>query len=241
MSRRYNYLLKNIGLLTLSNFGSKILVFLMVPLYTSVLSTSDYGTYDLFNTTISLLIPIISINISEGVLRFALDEKNDSSIVYSIGWNIIIKGFLVVVLGIIFNNIFNIFPLLKENSITFLLLYLSTIVYQFLSSFIRGIDKVSILSIAAILNTISILGFNILFLIIIPLGLVGYFWSNILGLVLPSFCLLYTSDAADEARSVDLGGRRIIKKKKILHLHRPHLDHSLTSTLAFLQTQKAIQ
>ncbi|GAB5828414.1 hypothetical protein JMUB7533_27000 [Staphylococcus aureus] len=25
-------------------------------------------------------------------------------------------------------------------------------------------------------------------------------------------CLLYTSDAADEARSVDLGGRRIIKK-----------------------------
>ncbi|WDT36872.1 hypothetical protein PVA38_11915 [Streptococcus pneumoniae D39] len=27
-------------------------------------------------------------------------------------------------------------------------------------------------------------------------------------------CLLYTSDAADEARSVDLGGRRIIKKKQ---------------------------
>ena len=29
-------------------------------------------------------------------------------------------------------------------------------------------------------------------------------------------CLLYTSDAADERSSVDLGGRRIIKKKKIL-------------------------
>ena len=27
------------------------------------------------------------------------------------------------------------------------------------------------------------------------------------------FCLLYTSDAADERSSVDLGGRRIIKKK----------------------------
>src|SRR5664280_2252171 len=27
-------------------------------------------------------------------------------------------------------------------------------------------------------------------------------------------CLLYTSDAADEEDSVDLGGRRIIKKKK---------------------------
>ena len=31
---------------------------------------------------------------------------------------------------------------------------------------------------------------------------------------LPKGCLLYTSDAADERSSVDLGGRRIIKKKK---------------------------
>eukprot|EP00828_Plagiopyla_frontata_P040626 TRINITY_DN5553_c0_g1_i4.p1 TRINITY_DN5553_c0_g1~~TRINITY_DN5553_c0_g1_i4.p1 ORF type:complete len:546 (-),score=59.96 TRINITY_DN5553_c0_g1_i4:18-1655(-) len=41
--------------------------------------------------------------------------------------------------------------------------------------------------------------------------------ANILGFE-PSFpqcCLLYTSDAADEEDSVDLGGRRIIKKKKI--------------------------
>ena len=30
-------------------------------------------------------------------------------------------------------------------------------------------------------------------------------------------CLLYTSDAADERSSVDLGGRRIIKKKKTEH------------------------
>ena len=31
---------------------------------------------------------------------------------------------------------------------------------------------------------------------------------------LVEICLLYTSDAADERSSVDLGGRRIIKKKK---------------------------
>ena len=29
-----------------------------------------------------------------------------------------------------------------------------------------------------------------------------------------TFCLLYTSDAADDMQCVDLGGRRIIKKKK---------------------------
>ena len=35
-----------------------------------------------------------------------------------------------------------------------------------------------------------------------------------LNLVSDRICLLYTSDAADERSSVDLGGRRIIKKKK---------------------------
>ena len=35
-----------------------------------------------------------------------------------------------------------------------------------------------------------------------------------LGIVEVEDCLLYTSDAADERSSVDLGGRRIIKKKK---------------------------
>ena len=35
------------------------------------------------------------------------------------------------------------------------------------------------------------------------------------GTICISTCLLYTSDAADERSSVDLGGRRILKKKKI--------------------------
>ena len=43
---------------------------------------------------------------------------------------------------------------------------------------------------------------------------------------LSSDCLLYTSDAADERSSVDLGGRRIINKKNSSHSRRP----TLTST-----------
>ena len=35
----------------------------------------------------------------------------------------------------------------------------------------------------------------------------------VMGVGLDKDCLLYTSDAADERSSVDLGGRRIIKKK----------------------------
>ena len=37
-------------------------------------------------------------------------------------------------------------------------------------------------------------------------------------------CLLYTSDAADERSSVDLGGRRIIKKKKKNTIHMNYIE-----------------
>ena len=38
--------------------------------------------------------------------------------------------------------------------------------------------------------------------------------SKQIGALMGQGCLLYTSDAADERSSVDLGGRRIIEKKK---------------------------
>ena len=44
-------------------------------------------------------------------------------------------------------------------------------------------------------------------------ALIDYNYERLQSIGLNS-CLLYTSDAADERSSVDLGGRRIIKKKK---------------------------
>ena len=44
---------------------------------------------------------------------------------------------------------------------------------------------------------------------------------------LPHTCLLYTSDAADERSSVDLGGRRIIKKT---HKQKKKKQHKKKNT-----------
>ena len=50
------------------------------------------------------------------------------------------------------------------------------------------------------------------------------------------FCLLYKSDAADEGSSVDLGGRRFIKKKN--NTHTPHTE-SHASTNKTRKTRKS--
>ena len=57
---------------------------------------------------------------------------------------------------------------------------------------------------------------------------------------LSSHCLLYTSDAADERSSVDLGGRRIIKKQT--HDHTPRASQALSTLMSQQQiTLRAIQ
>lgn len=48
---KYRYLFENIELLIISSFGTKILSFILIPIYSSILSTADYGTYDVYSTT----------------------------------------------------------------------------------------------------------------------------------------------------------------------------------------------
>ena len=74
MKREEKKLVKNTLLLMLGNFSSKLLVFLMVPLYTSVLTTAEYATSDLLTTTINLLYPFATLMISTAVMRFCLDK-----------------------------------------------------------------------------------------------------------------------------------------------------------------------
>ena len=51
-------------------------------------------------------------------------------------------------------------------------------------------------------------------------------------------CLLYTSDAADERSSVDLGGRRIIKKKKSIESGERRTVETTRQTVQLTYTQQ---
>ena len=62
-------LARNTGFLVIGQFGTKLLSFFLVPLYTNVLTTVEYGTFDLMNTSISLLVPIFTLNITSVPLK----------------------------------------------------------------------------------------------------------------------------------------------------------------------------
>ena len=59
----------------IGNVSSKILQMLILPIITGTLSTSEYGVYDLVITTISLISPVITCQIIEGMFRFMFDAE----------------------------------------------------------------------------------------------------------------------------------------------------------------------
>ena len=120
---RYKYLLKNIGLLTLSSFATKLLSFFLVPLYTNILTTTEYGTYDLFNTTIGVLLPILTLNIQEAVMRFSIDEKNSRKSIVTIATRYLLISNVFVILGLSINYTFEISVIVKEYALFFFLMF----------------------------------------------------------------------------------------------------------------------
>ena len=190
---KYGYLIKNMGLLTLSSFATKLLSFFLVPMYTSVLTTGEYGTYDLFNTTISLLVPLLTFDIQEAVLRFSMDNNTDYNKIWYIGCRYSILSCLVVFVGLMLNRISGLIPILQRYEIEFLVLYSLTAFNGIILYFFRGNGKITDLSVAGVISSVVMISCNILFLLVLKIGLYGYFWASILGLAAQCSYLLIKS------------------------------------------------
>lgn len=186
MENKYKYLLKNTAILSISNFSSKILVFLMVPLYTSVLSTSEYGSYDLINTTIQLFMPILCANIYEGVTVFLLDKNEDNNSVISIGIKYILFGILIWTAFCLFNRFLNFWGVLSTYFIPAILMFISSLVNQFCIQVAKGLEQIKVMGIAGVVGTCVTVFSNIFFLLIIKIGLPGFFAATILGSIIPA-------------------------------------------------------
>ena len=184
------YLLKNVGILTISNFASKILVFLLVPLYTSVLTTAEYGSYDLAVSTATLLYPILTLNIVDAVMRFSMDKDYSKEKIASIGMRFVSISIILFGLGMLILDRFTLWPDIHELELFVFFYYVSYVFNQFLIQFAKGLERVNDMGIAGVICTIITLAANILFLLVFKWGVVGFFLANILAQASAAFFLM---------------------------------------------------
>ncbi|MDI3236271.1 oligosaccharide flippase family protein [Exiguobacterium antarcticum] len=177
MSKQNSFLkklLSNTFLFAIGSFSTRILIFLLVPLYARTLETKEYGVIDLITVTVSLLLPIFGLNIHEAVLRFLLSKKEDSKIILGIGFQVTIIGFIIVCL---FSPLILGFLNLGSYYGFFVLSYLITSLKNLLLYYARGLEKIKLIIKLSILDTIMLLGCNLILLYVYRLGIEGYYIS----------------------------------------------------------------
>ena len=191
--REKKYLIKNIGFLTISQFGTKILSFLLVPLYTNVLTTAEYGTYDLYASTVTLLVPILTLNMADSLLRFPLDKSRNRKEIFMIGMKYFLLSAIIVFVLTGINGVCNIASVLKQYALLFILLFVVTSINGMIVNFARGIERIKEAAISGVVSTFVIIILNVIFLIPLKLGIIGYFFANILGVAVQSIYLFISS------------------------------------------------
>ncbi len=93
---RYKSLISNTLLFGLSTFGSKMLVVLLMPIYTRHLSPEAYGMVDIISGTCNLIVPIISLCVHEAVIRFGLEKEVRRRDVFTTALLTVMAGYLLL-------------------------------------------------------------------------------------------------------------------------------------------------
>ena len=75
-------LAKNTAIVSIGKICTQLITFFLLPVYTAVLSNEEYGVVDLLNTLTSLLLPIVTLQIEQGIFRYLIDcrENNEKQI-----------------------------------------------------------------------------------------------------------------------------------------------------------------
>lgn len=194
-----NKLKKNTLILGIATIGSRGLAFILAPIYSYYLTTSEYGTMDLVTTTVGLLAPIVVANSYEAAFRFASDANSNKQDVLTNSLFISIVGIVIMqaLLAITF-------PVYHEN-LRIVLFSGAFIIINGLSSvlgeFARGLGKVKTYAFSGLLSAALQLVMSYVFMVYLKWGLLGW----LLTYLLAQFAnLLFLFFAADIVKYINL-------------------------------------
>lgn len=188
---RFGKLFSDTVILAIGTFGSKLLVFLLMPLYTALLSPSQYGTAELITGTANLIMPFACVGITNGIFRFAAEKGTDREGVFSSGMVLLGAGLCgTVLLGAVALCI----GAAWRTEILLVVLYvLAADLQAVCAQYVRAIDRTRLFAVQGILNTLVTVGFNILFLMAFDLGVTGYVLSTVVGNLLTTAFLVVSA------------------------------------------------
>lgn len=184
---RERKLVKNTAIVALGQIGTKFISFFLLPLYTAVLSTEEYGTVDLLNTYVSLLIPIIFLQMDQAIFRFLIDHRKDNDektkLISTVFITVILHAILYLIVFSIVGNFIN-------NPYKYFLA--TNVVTSMFSSMLlqtsRGLGDNVAYSLGSLVSGAGTIVLNIIFIVVFRWGAYGMLFATMLANIL---CMIF--------------------------------------------------
>ena len=213
-------LLLGTGIYAVGTFGTKILMFLIAPLYTYYLVTSEMGIYDVLISTIGLLVPIITMQISDAVYRWIIREDSDSTSYIRVTIQFLLcTSVIATVILLIINYCISI-----PYAYYFIGTLISALLFQTIQKILRGLKKQWLFVVSGLVYTSVFLLFNIIQLCVLHKGveslLMSHIMANLIGLIT---IILFEN----RIRVNILANPDIPKLKRLLHFSVPLIPNYL--------------
>ncbi len=175
--------MRDIGVYAIGNIGSKLITFLMVPLYTYfVHDTGDFGYYDVCLTVCLLLLPFFTLQLRDGAFRFLLDCDDEtqrrrivSFVARTMASSLVITLLVATVLAL-FTDIQHL------GYAVGLLIAMS--LQEVYSQVFRGLGNNRAFVMVGILSALGIGVFSVIFVAYLHWGIRGIFLANIIARLL---------------------------------------------------------
>lgn len=224
---KYKRLGKNTAYVAIGNIGSKVISFLMLPLYTRWMNPEEFGTSDVVTVYASLLMSFVSLCIADAIFvlpkRSTEEEKKSyysSGVVYTIG-ALILSALLIIIAQkiCISRRISNSFV---DNFWLIYLMMATQYVQSFTQNFAQAIDKMLVYGLTGVVSTACMAGFAFIF---IPgNGAFGY----VLSVALAQICAtVFTCVASKSYKYFSFGSVDKAKLKDLLKYGMPLIPNSI--------------
>lgn len=176
--QKYKYLMKNLFLFLFSGIFVNIISFVLLPVYTSYLTTEEYAVIDLITVTQQLLFPVLTLSLCDAVLRFVIEMWEERDRIFCVGLiSVIASGLLVIILAPVLQLLFA-----DQVSVWyFVIIYILMALNQLSANYLRAIDRVRLMTIASASGNILTIVLNIWFIVFLGMQLQGYLTALIIG------------------------------------------------------------
>lgn len=169
---------KSSGIYFVGTVLTKLISFLLLPLYTSYISPGDYGTYDLHNAYVMFFCSVLYLDIWAGIMRFMYDYTGEdrkkpisSGIVIFMGSSVLYSILLISMIST-----------LKLDYPFLLFLYGILMNMQNLVGYIaRGYGKNILYTAAGLVGSVVTIFFNILLLVYVRMDYSALFIASCIG------------------------------------------------------------